>query len=86
MNLVFGDDWGCLVGADTPLVCLGAMAGGPRLNDFSGAERGEPSLPCISVEAAGVGGRPVRGMTSYRGGLGLVTCGIWELGLRCLAT
>lgn len=38
------------------------MAGGGRLKEFSVAKIGEVSLPWISVEAAGVGGRLVRGM------------------------
>ena len=38
------------------------MAGGGRLNDFSVEDMGELSLPLISVEAAGVGGRLIRGM------------------------
>ena len=38
------------------------MAGGGRLKGLSVAEAGETSLPWISVEAAGVGGRLVRGM------------------------
>ena len=45
-----------------PFACLGAIAGGPKLKALSVAERGAPSLPWISVEAPGVGGRLVRGM------------------------
>lgn len=39
-----------------------AMAGGGREKDVSSEERRELSLPRISVEDAGVGGRPGRGM------------------------
>ncbi len=81
VKLVCWDDCGCLAGGDNPLVCLEAMAGGPRLNDFSVAEREEPSLALISVEATGVGGRLVRGIVRYRGGLCLVRCGTWEFDL-----
>lgn len=55
------------------------------MKGFSDAEMGDATLPGISVEAAGVGGRPVRGMTARRlcinsdsrGGW-LVTCLGWE--------
>ena len=39
------------------------MAGGGRLKEFSVGEIGDTSLQWISVEAEGVGGRFVRGMT-----------------------
>ena len=42
------------------------MAGGGRLKEFSVGEIGDTSLQWISVEAAGVGGRFVRGMTGRR--------------------
>ena len=38
------------------------IAGGGRLKDCSVAEPGETSFPSISVEAAGVRGRAVRGI------------------------
>ena len=40
-----------------------AIAGGGRAKDVSREERRELSLPIMSVEEAGVGGRPGRGMT-----------------------
>lgn len=54
----------CLSVVELPSVRLGAIAGGGRLKDFSVAERGERSLPSISVEAAGVGGRLGRGIVT----------------------
>ena len=39
-----------------------AMAGGGRAKEVSREERRELSLPIMSVEDAGVGGRPGRGM------------------------
>lgn len=39
-----------------------AMAGGGRAKDVSREERRESFLPMMSVEDAGVGGRPGRGM------------------------
>ena len=41
------------------------MAGGGRLKDLSVAEPGGRSLPSISVDAAGVGGRFARGMRMF---------------------
>ncbi len=41
-----------------------AIAGGGREKDISREERRELSLPGISVEDAGVGGRPGRGMAT----------------------
>ena len=40
------------------------MAGGGKLKDCSVAEPGETSFPSISVEAAGVRGRAVRGINA----------------------
>ena len=42
------------------------MAGGGRLKEFSVAEIGDTSLQWISAEAAGVGGKFVRGMIGGR--------------------
>ena len=42
------------------------MAGGGRLKELSVAEIGDTSLQWISVEAAGVGGKFVRGMIGRR--------------------
>ena len=42
------------------------MAGGGRLKEFSVAEIGDTSWPWISVEAAGVGGKFVRGIIGRR--------------------
>ena len=42
------------------------MAGGGRLKEFSVAEIGDTSWQWISVEAAGVGGKFVRGMIGRR--------------------
>jgi len=68
VKFAFMFDWDCLVVEEVPLACLGAIAGGPRLNVLSVAESEEPSLPRISVEATGVGGRLARGMVGCRGG------------------
>ena len=45
-----------------PLLLAGAMAGGGSVNDVSRAELGAGSLPCMSSDEAGVGGKLVRGM------------------------
>ena len=74
VKLVLIAGWGCLVDEGVPLVCLGAIAGGPKLNDLSVAASVEPSLPWMSVEAAGVGGRLVRGMAQVRGGFKWHVC------------
>lgn len=69
MKLGFAVEWDCLllssVTVPVPCVRLGARAGGGRLNAFSVAEMGQPPLPWISVEAAGVGGRLGRGMLYF---------------------
>ena len=44
------------------------MAGGGRLNGFSFSAVGERSLPWISAEAAGVGGRLERGIALCKPG------------------
>lgn len=71
----------CLTDEAALLDCLGAMAGGPKLNVLSAGVRVEPSLPWISVEAAGVGGRCVRGMTEHCK-LESVTC-ILKVSMEC---
>ena len=62
-------EWDCLllssVAVAVPCVRLGARAGGGRLNAFSVAEMGNPPLPWISAEAAGVGGRLGRGILCF---------------------
>jgi len=66
-NVKFGleAEWICLSGAELPWSRFGAIAGGGRLKHFSVADMGERSLPSISVEAAGVGGRLGRGIVMF---------------------
>lgn len=66
VKLVFTADLDPVSGGDALLESFGAIAGGPMSNFLSFAESEEPSLPWISVEAPGVGGKLGRGMVSYR--------------------
>lgn len=66
VKLGLAAEWNCLSAAVLPWLRLGAIAGGGRLKDFSVAEVGERSLPSISADAAGVGGRLGRGMIVAR--------------------
>lgn len=62
----FDADWARLWAGEAPLVPWRSIAGGGRLKELSVTAVGDVSLPWISVEAAGVGGRLVRGIIDGR--------------------
>ena len=54
---------------EEPLLAVEDIAGGGSVNEVSKFEIWASSLPWISVEEAGVGGRPGRGMVIYETGI-----------------
>ena len=64
-------------------ICLGAIAGGPRLKNLSTTEMEKESLEWISVKASGVGGRFGRGIVEK--GNSRRVCYVFEIQGDCKA-